>query len=341
MAIIFKKIIYSVMAVFLYLKIKKYKQTKKIIYAITPTPNLKNIGDHSQVVCIKRWFSDCFKEYLVLEFDKNEVINFISAIKKVVNADDLIFLHSGGNLGDRGMWSERARRLVIQNFPNNRIISLPQTIYFSNTDTGKKERENTKKIYNLHNNLTIIARDYGSFELAKQMFYNNKVLVCPDFVLYHKIKEFPNREDSLLMCFRNDDESIMDLKKKEVIKGNLTKLNMRFDEFDTTIKQPISRSGRQALLENTLDFFGKHRLVLTDRFHGVIFSVLTKTPCIIFPTVDHKLKEGAKWFEEFNYIFYINNLENLPNLINSTLKIDKPNNFNWDEAYFNKFFEVL
>ena len=167
-----------------YSKIKQYKNVKKIIYNITPPHSLRNIGDHAQVVAIKKWFKDTFEGYLVLEFDKDEIYKYIHSIKRVVNERDLIFLQSGGNLGDRGLWSENARRLVIKNFPKHKIISLPQTIFFSNTKKGKEELEITKNIYNSHGDLTVIARDRYSFKLAKEYFPKCKTMICPDFVLY-------------------------------------------------------------------------------------------------------------------------------------------------------------
>jgi exopolysaccharide biosynthesis predicted pyruvyltransferase EpsI len=165
-----KKFIMFIKIIIFYFKIRKYKNIKKIIYTITPSPSLRNVGDHAQVIAIKKWFMENFNEYLVLEFDKNEIYKYLNLIKKIVNEDDLIFLHSGGNFGDRSLWSEGARRSIINNFPKNKIISLPQTIFFSNTQKGRKELEKTKHICNNHKDLTIIARDSYSFKLAKNYF---------------------------------------------------------------------------------------------------------------------------------------------------------------------------
>jgi len=321
-----------------YLKIRKYKNSKKIIYTITPPPSLRNIGDHAQVLAIKKWFEDNFKEYLVLEFDKNEIYKYINSIKKIVNKDDLIFLHSGGNLGDRGLWSENARRLVIKNFPKNKIISLPQTIFFSDTKKGREELEITKSIYNSHSNLTIIARDEYSYKLARKYFPKCKTLVCPDFVLYlapsNVDANFFERRENILLCFRNDSESVINEDIKNTIKEYIKKINENYYEYDTTLDRDISRKNREHELELVLSLFRRHKLVITDRLHGVIFSVITKTPCIAMKTVDHKLTESVKWFADLNYIAYTEDHKQLPELIDRMLKIKNFNSVDWRALYF-------
>lgn len=323
-------------SIIFYFKIRKYKNIKKIIYTITPPPSLKNVGDHAQVIAIKKWFMEKFNEYLVLEFDKNEIYKYLHLIKKIVNEDDLIFLHSGGNLGDRGLWSENARRSIINNFPKNKIISLPQTIFFSNTQKGIKELEMTKHIYNKHKDLTIIARDSYSFKLAKKYFPKCKTIVCPDFVLYLTpyYDNINEQRKNILLCLRNDPESIIDENLKDKIKKWIENLGEDYQEYDTTLNRNIPRENREKEINIALNLFRKHKLVITDRLHGVIFSVITKTPCIALKTVDHKLTESIKWFKNLNYIFYTENYEQLPEIINKALEIDQFNDINWRKLYF-------
>ena len=330
-----RKIINTINHLYMYIKIRKYKGCKKIIYAITPPPSLSNMGDHAQVVAIKKWFEEYFEDYKVLEFDKNET--YIYSIKKIINKNDLIFLHSGGNLGDRGIWSENARRLFITNFPDNKIISLQQTIFFSNTEAGKKELEVSKKIYNDHEDLTVIARDYHSFKLAQKYFPKCKTMVYPDFVLY--LDTYFNREpevqrENILLCLRNDTESIINDEIRHEIKEYIRDFGEYCTEFDTTFDYNILKENIEKELKTTLQLFRRHELIITDRFHGVIFSVLTKTPCIALGTVDHKLTDSIKWFKNLNYVYYIDNLKNLPNAIEIAINADNFNNDDWNGLYF-------
>ncbi len=336
--VIFRKIKMSIRFIkniIFYFKVRKYKNIKKIIYTITPPSSLKNVGDHAQVIAIKKWFMDNFNEYLILEFNKNEVYKYLYYIKKIVNEDDLIFLHSGGNLGDRGLWSENARRLIIKNFPKSKIISLPQTIFFSDAQKGVKELEVTKRIYNNHKDLTIIARDEHSLRLAKDYFPKCKAIACPDFVLYlTHCDNISEERKNILLCLRNDSESIIDENLKGKIKKWIGDLGEDCQEYDTTLDRNIPKENREEELNIALNLFRKHKLVITDRFHGVIFSVITKTPCIALKTVDHKLTESIKWFKDLNYIFYTKNYEQLPEIMNKALGIYKFKDISWKKLYF-------
>lgn len=319
-----------------YSKIVKFKNTRKIIYTGTTPFWLRNIGDHAQVVAIKKWFNDNFEDYLVLELDNDETYIYLSSIKKIVNKEDLIFCHSGGNLGNRGFIHEGARRLVIETFPENKIIVLPQTIFFSDTQKGKYELEITEKIYNNHKDLTIMARDRYSFELAKQYFPKCKNMICPDFVLYLDYFEGNvEKRENVLLCLRNDTESIINNEIKNNIKEYIKNGNQESHIYDTSIDRYIPKKNRENELKVMLSHFRKHNLVITDRFHGLIFSVITRVPCIVLKTADHKLAESVKWFKDLNYVFYAENYDQLPEIMNEAYKITHFNSINWKELYFN------
>ncbi len=325
---VLKKIIF-------YLKFWKYKKCKKIIYALTPPPSLRNVGDHAQAVAIKKWLQDNFKDFKILEFNKTEVYKFLSLIKTMTNEQDLIFLHSGGNLGDRGLWSEGGRRLIIKNFPKNKIISLPQTIFFSETQKGQKELKKTREIYNTHQNLMIMARDEQSFELAKSYFPNCKILLCPDFVLSlsTKIKRNEKRKN-ILLCLRKDSESRLGKLARRQIKKEIRSLGQKHDQYDTTFSKDIAIKNREKEFKKALSFFRKYKLVITDRLHGVIFAVITQTPCIALKTVDHKLTASVRWFRGLNYIFYAAEHDCLPELMSKALKVKHFGMPDWKKRYF-------
>ena len=61
---------------------------------------------------------------------------------------------------------------------------MPQTINFTESINGRKELEEIKRVYKLHNNLTIICREKKSFDFAKENFIKNRIELCPDSVFY-------------------------------------------------------------------------------------------------------------------------------------------------------------
>lgn len=316
------------------------KNQRKIIYALTPPPHLKNVGDHAQVVAIRLWLQKHFPELPVIELDKDESQKLLPALKELVQPSDLFFLHSGGNLGDRGIWSESIRRLLISSFPQNQIVSLPQTIHFSDTPTGRIERETTHRIYTAHPNLTVIGRDPQSGELAKELFPKAQTFCTPDFVLSlpPRQSDIKNNPPKILLCLRLDDESALNAQQRKEI-GE--KLPYDCTYFDTTIASPIKASERNDVLERTLDLFQSVDVVVTDRYHGLIFTILCRKPCVVLPTVDHKLTSAMHWFQEIPFIKFVPNINAIPSLVEQCLSIESREVPDWNQIYFDKIPQTI
>ncbi|WP_055106049.1 polysaccharide pyruvyl transferase family protein [Paenibacillus ihumii] len=317
-------------------EIEAFRSNKKIWYMITPPPKLSNVGDHAQVVAIKQWFDKYYKQYKIIEVDKDEVRKHISLIKDCIGKEDLIFLHSGGNLGDRGKWSEGVRRLIIDSFPDNPIISLPQTIFFSDTEYGRNEKRTSMEIYRRHPNLTIIGRDFESGRLAKEMFPLANTFTIPDFVLSIdniQLKMKQNNEiERVLLCLREDDESLLNYQQKLEI-SKAIQYETRY--YDTTLDTWIDKEKRESILINTLHYFNEHDVIVTDRFHGLIFAVICKIPCVVLRTVDHKLTSAFEWFKDVNFVEFCEKIEEIPQKIESVYSVKEKKSPNWNKLYFN------
>lgn len=316
---------------------------RKIVYVLVPPAELANIGDHAQVVAIRQWFRRHYPEFPVLEVDKNEVIYGQKILKNIINIDDVIFIHSGGNLGDRGRWSETGRRMMIQNFPQNRIISLPQTIYFSDTVEGIKEKEITKKIYSQHNRLTVIGRDKESGKLALELFPSAQVLTIPDFVLSLQLEDFNlssdfYQNDNIIACLRRDSESKFNSEERENI---IKSCGPNPKVVDTTIDSPIDITKRQEIIREFLIIVLNHKAMVTDRFHGTIFAVICGKPTLVLPTVDHKLTSAVEWFDGINTVKFCPAISEVEDMIEQLLKYERVELINFREKYFDKLPDYL
>lgn len=309
----------------------------KILYGLTPPASLNNVGDQAQVIAIRAWFDRHFPELPVIEVDKNQSRNLIPALKWLIQPDDIIFLHSGGNLGDRGIWSETSRRLLISNFHGNQIVSLPQTIYFSNTPKGQAERAKSSSIYSQHPNLTVIGRDPQSGELAAQLFPKAKTFCMPDFVLSlpPRRSQPVNRSPKVLLCLRLDDESALKPEERTLI-GQSLPYSCHY--YDTTLDQPIAAAQRQEILNETLSLFLEHDIVVTDRYHGLIFTVLCQKPCVVLRTVDHKLTSAIHWFQDLPSVIFAERLDEVPQRVEQLLNLPPTahKTINWNERYFDR-----
>ncbi|CRK80177.1 polysaccharide pyruvyl transferase family protein [Neobacillus massiliamazoniensis] len=319
-------------------KLKKYKEVEKIIYLLSPEHG--NLGDQAIAIAIKKFLIDHYKNKEVIEFSYLEYMYIKKRISSISNDGDIIFLHGGGNLGNLYINEENLRRDVIERFEKNKIIIMPQSISFSEDNFGKIEIEKTKKIYNNHKNLYIVCRESKSFETAQSIFPNNNVILSPDSVLY--LSDYYNKSplrSGVLLALRSDKEKVIDDSRVNKLRGILENLEENLVFKDTIINKRVNEKNRIFEFEKILKAFGSSKLVITDRFHGVIFSFITKTPCIVFKSLDHKISEGIKWFNDIDFIYYAeNDSENLSNVINNYLNMG---NLNVDEKLKMEFINAL
>ena len=275
-------------------------------------PHHNNLGDHAITIAERKYLKDNFKEYKYYEISEETLETCIEKVKNVIDEEDILFLHGGGNLGDEYLYVEEGRRKVIQLFPNNRIVFLPQTMYFSDTKRGKEELEKSKKIYSQHNKLLIIAREDVSYKRMKEEFKNNKIIKTPDIVTYlDKSDKTKQNREGLLMILRNDVES--NLSKEQIDKICLMskKYFSKIEINDTAKGNGISEKNRDAKIEEMLNKYRKSQLVITDRLHGMIFAAITSTPCIALGNYNHKIKACSKTLEHLGYIQYIEDIDKI------------------------------
>jgi pyruvyl transferase EpsI len=317
-----------------YLRHVRLAGRKKVVYALTPPPRLSNIGDHAQVVAIEAWLARQLSGWPVLEVDKDISTYGLRALRRLVSPEDRIILHSGGNLGDRGRWSENARRGIIEAFGAHPIVSLPQTIHFSDTEAGRAERARSAQIYRRHPRLAVLGRDPRSAELAAELSPRAVSFACPDFVL-----SLPPRPGApvrpaapeVLACLRLDNESTLSEDERVSLSSSL---GARVQRFDTTLAEPIAVEARRKMLDETLERFRAVDAVVTDRYHGLIFAVLTRRPTVVLPTVDHKLTSAAHWFASLRYVRFASTPDEVPELLQDVLRADDFETPDWNALYF-------
>ena len=199
-----------------------------------------------------------------------------------------------GNLYPR---YEAIRRKIISNFKNNKIVIFPQTIDYDKSYYGQKEFEKSIKIYNSNKNLIICAREKNSYNKMKSVY--NHVYLIPDIVLYLTSKHYffykrYNNREIIGLCFRNDKEKSIEENELKRIKSSFVDTS----ELSTMCtKKTINQYEREKIIFDKLQEFSKCSLILTDRLHGMIFSIITKTPCIAIDNLNKKVSGVFKTIE--------------------------------------------
>ena len=219
-----------------------------------------------------------------------------------------------------------------------------ELVYFMNLSYIKwnKELELSKKIYNNHKNLILVAREKVSYELMRKDFNKCKIIITPDIVLY--LNECANRinRSGALFCLRSDLESKINYDNKQCILQMLKSEYKEINVTDTGIDKFIKKEERKQFFYEKLDEFKEAELVITDRIHGMIFAAITGTPCIALSNYNYKVKGTYEWIKGLNYIKFTDDIEKIPELIDELKKL---NNITYDNSdlmkYYNKIIKCI
>lgn len=308
---------------------------KKKIFLVG-TSEHSNIGDAAISMGEYEFIRKYFNDYYLIELSTYEFNDYFKYMQNIINPDDLIFLQGGGNIGNKYLNEENLRRTVIPTFPNNKIIILPQTIYFDNTEEGKKEYELSKNIYN-HNNLLIFTR--GNISLKQlDSFENIEKHPTLDMALNLNLNYSYERK-GILACIRNiNDESNFTYDEYKKLLNILEKQDKNYEITENIYTFDIRKEDRSKIVYEQLEKFAKHEIVVTDRLHGLIFSLITNTPCVVFSSYNYKLKEFIELLKENENVIFIDN--DIEKLESSIKKLKSKDISKYNNNYEKQFSEI-
>ncbi len=106
-------------------------------------------------------------------------MNFRQSIGDAIEPNTTIVFHGGGNFGDLYPVHQRFRERILGRFPHNPMVVLPQTIHFD----SQANLDASARVFRRHPNVTIMVRDRSSFQIARQHF-SDQVLLVPDAAHY-------------------------------------------------------------------------------------------------------------------------------------------------------------
>lgn len=294
----------------LYKNVLTLSSSKILYYFCVPVHS--NLGDQAQMFCWLHLFAEWFPEYKVIpvacEFLTDKTFE---EIRKRIKKEDKIFIHSGYLIFDPHPHLPYIRKIV-DSFHDFPITILPQTINLCEKNVIKE----TVKSFSAHPNLTIISRDEVSKSNADHLFPENKRLLMPDVVtslIGNKEFGYPSvKRNGILFCIRNDGEKFYTDEQIESLRLRFG--NVFTDRCDTSINKNMRVWGkyRDRLIRSMLKKFSQYQVIVTDRYHGTIFSQIVNTPVIVLTTTDHKLSSGVSWFPKNvfeNKIEYAQNLD--------------------------------
>lgn len=312
---------------------------KKLVLLNTPTHG--NYGDHAIAIAEKEFLREYFPNKSICEIPDYWLRRDFNIWKKVIRKGDVLLCHGGGYLGNLWLCEEEILRKLMYEFPNNRIIILPQTVYYYDNKEGQEEIQKSLKAYNSHKtNLKVFLRDRSSYVFFTETFKEVKYVYCvPDIVTFLINNNKVSRK-GVLLCFRNDKEKDFKDELKQIVRDWISKNKLEFQVTDTCTDECFGQEERIQKVQGKLSEFSSAKLVLTDRLHGMLFAAVTGTPCLAFDNISKKISGGYEWIRELPYIKICTAKEELGYKLDEMLKISS-NTFSYNNEFLRKYFDLV
>ncbi|QUY49813.1 polysaccharide pyruvyl transferase family protein [Serratia plymuthica] len=239
----------------------------------------------------------------------------VAELKMHITPSTTILCHGGGNFGDIYHVHQNLRESVVESFPNNQVIILPQTAYFSSEQALQQSAARFKR----NSNVVIYSRDTRSLDVFNQ--FTDKVFLMPDMAhqLYGKLQKASSPSNETLYFLRVDceispqqeqlnlakDIKTIDwehvLQKKDIVlKKILMKiLNLAIRTNSSMLKNMVAKIWcwhTWNMVNRYSKLFSSYSKVITSRMHGHILSCLVDTDNTL---IDNSYGKNRGYYNEW------------------------------------------
>ena len=218
--------------------------------------------------------------------------------------ETVVLLHGGGNLGDFWPAHQRYRELVLDELRHHRVVQMPQSIWFER----QTSIEQAKRSFDAHPDFTLLLRDHESLAFAREHFTCRSEL-CPDsaFALGPLTRPASPRHDVLCLARIDHERTAEDLPvtavdwprpldryetllRRIALKGaDKTQGDLRrVPGAQTAVNLAFERLARRRV-KTGLRTLAAGRVVVTDRLHAHILSLLLGLPHVVADTRSGKV----------------------------------------------------
>ena len=287
-------------------------------YIIIDYPNHSNIGDSAIYLGELEILKIIFKKNPKLVAEISDI-----CIPRVDSCSwkGPIFLHGGGNFGDLWPRHQQFREDVIRRFPGRKIIQLPQSIHFK----SQENLEKAAKVIDAHPDFVLMVRDRPSFDLAKTAFKCDVRLV-PDMAFMMGPVQPTAPECDILCLIRTDQESRLGsgqiaasgaASRQVVDWPEETDRRSLFERLPRVVRRqipprfqgyrPASVDAYEWLARQRVargfEILSRGKVVLTDRLHAHILSLLLGKPHVVLDNSYGKISNFiAAWTQGQDFV---------------------------------------
>lgn len=294
---------------------------RKTIWIIG-SPSHSNLGDQAQSYCLEqlcRTFYPGYRIVILEQFTPKFGIYILRMLRSVIGSEDMIFCHSGYHMTEMYPLYQ-TYLLILKMFPDYPVTIFPQTINFQDPEIAAQ----VARTMDAHPDCTLMCRDQISHANAFKLFSRTHLLLYPDVVTsLIGTYRFSYPREGILFCMRNDPESFYAPAEIAALQRRFAPIAVQTADTTVKISARYIAGHRKEVLEKTFEQYAHYKVTITDRYHGMIFSLIAGTPVVVVNSRDHKLASGVKWFprETFgSYLAFAEDLEKAYQLAEAFLR---------------------
>ncbi|HHU75065.1 MAG TPA: glycosyltransferase [Clostridiales bacterium] len=302
---------------------------KRII--LINTPEHTNVGDHIITYAVLEFFKEYLPDYDIIEVSNKMYRERSKEVIYRTNVDDIIVITGGGFLGSLWPYSGLNVYEIVKNFPDNKIVILPQSMYFENNEEGERQRKLAYELFVGHANLSVCYRESFSYQKSKIIFEGKvKSYLMPDMALMLNFSKDQGSREGVLICLRHDIEGILTDDEKFFIKDYFINCGELVHETSMHWHSSIKPYQREEVITEKINEFKRYKLVVTDTLHCMISCAISGTPCIALNNINRKLEGIYKlWLDDVDYIRYVSSYEDILCMdMNSWEELNNENHYN-------------
>ncbi|MDF2943975.1 MAG: glycosyl transferase family 2 [Herbinix sp.] len=295
--------------------------SKRRIFLIG-SEDFSNLGEHHIAISEIEYLQTIFPEYAITEITASEYSVVHHILPFIIKRRDLICMPGGGDRGNANSHAVKIQRDIMMKYRNNRIVIFPQVINYDSSKDGINQLGKDQRIIKKCKNLTVCVREQHSYELAKQYFDCNVVLI-PDMVLYSNYNSLQFVRKGAILLLQNDIEGVLSKEDKIFIEKVVQQQTRNIQFNDIQLISNISIFDRKEVVHTFIRKLAQTELVVTNRLYGMLFCAITRTPCIALFEHNYKIDGVYEWISKLGYIMIIRNCSELEEAVHKLSRIDK------------------
>lgn len=281
---------------------KETLQHRKKVYLLL-TPEHGNYGDHAIAMAEILFLKGALPDYHIIEIQADVLDRNIKKYRFLLDGQ-LLIITGGGFWGTLWPRENDSMMDIIKYCKKSRIVIMPQTAFFESKMSYKK----CKSIIEKHANISMFLRDEKSYHMIKRMLPSKPIYLCPDMVL--SINEFDRTKydrNGIMLCLKQDKERLGESKRcygyfeaLQEYKGE----KIFYGSTNVQIKRRILMSQHESKVRNKMNEISRHKVIITDMLHAMLFCAVTATPCIALESLSGKVYGGYNWIKRLPYIHF-------------------------------------